>query len=216
MRTLGEARKEYASRELREELVDPDPLVQFGRWFSEAEVAQTDQAGEASAMTLATCSGDGIPSARTVLLKGFGESGFIFYSNYESAKGRDVSTNPRAALLFYWAKLERQVRIAGSISRLSRRESERYFLSRPAGSKLGAVVSRQSQVIPSREWLAQAFATAEAALGEDEVPLPTYWGGYLVAPESYEFWQGRPNRLHDRLRYQPGPGGAWLIERLSP
>ncbi|MDQ3045452.1 MAG: pyridoxamine 5'-phosphate oxidase [Chloroflexota bacterium] len=216
MNLIAGPRREYISRELIEEHVDPDPLAQFILWFGEAEAAQADQFGEANAMTLATASPDGVPSARTVLLKGYSERGFIFYSNYESAKGRDLAANPRAALLFYWAALERQIRIVGNVARLSRADSERYFLSRPLGARLGAAVSRQSEVIPNREWLAEAFAAAETTLGDGEVVLPTYWGGYLVIPESYEFWQGRPNRLHDRLRYKPGSGGSWIIERLCP
>lgn len=192
--------------------MDPDPFRQFGTWFAEAQAAGIE---EANAMTIATASPDGIPSARTVLLKGFGEEGFAFYTNYESQKGRDLLDNPRAALLFYWKELERQVRLTGPIKRMSREETERYFRSRPIGSQIGALVSRQSQVVPSRATLEDEFARLEAEYAGKTVPLPDYWGGFRLRPTSFEFWQGRPNRLHDRLRYRPD-AGSWRIERLSP
>jgi pyridoxamine 5'-phosphate oxidase len=167
-------------------------------------------------MTLATATSDGIPSARTVLLKGFDERGFVFYSNYGSQKGHELAENPHASLLFHWSKLGRQIRINGDVKRTSVEESEAYFHSRPTGSQIGAAVSHQSEVIPSREWLEQRLRELEEEYGDQEVPLPPYWGGFRVTPRSMEFWQGRPSRLHDRLRYTLQPDGSWVIERLSP
>ncbi len=210
--SVDDLRREYRRAGLDEALVDPDPFRQFGTWFAEAQAAGIE---EANAMTLATASPDGIPSARTVLLKGFGEEGFAFYTNYESQKGRDLLDNPRAALLFYWKELERQVRLTGPIERMSREETELYFRSRPIGSQIGALVSRQSQVVPSRAALEEEFARLEVEYAGKTVPLPDYWGGFRLRPTSFEFWQGRPNRLHDRLRYRPDEG-SWRIERLSP
>ena len=211
--SVADLRKEYARAGLEEGDLDPDPIRQFAAWFAEA---QATGPGEANAMTLATATRDGRPSARIVLLKGFDERGFVFYTNYESQKGRDLAENPRAALTFYWAELERQVRIAGTAARVSRDESRRYFDSRPLGSRLGASLSHQSQVIPDRAVLEAEFARLEAEHADGDVPLPPFWGGYRVAPETIEFWQGRPSRLHDRLRYTRQPDGSWIIERLSP
>ncbi len=210
--SVADLRREYRRAGLDEALVDPDPFRQFGTWFTEAQAAGIE---EPNAMTLATASRDGMPSARTVLLKGFDERSFAFYSNYESHKGRDLLDNPRAALLFYWKELERQVRLTGLIERMSREETEGYFRTRPIGSQIGALVSRQSQVVPSRAALEDEFARLEAEYAGKTVPLPDYWGGFRLSPTSFEFWQGRPNRLHDRLRYRPDEGG-WRIERLSP
>ncbi len=210
--SVADLRREYRRAGLDEALVDLDPFRQFGTWFTEAQAAGIE---EPNAMTLATASPDGMPSARTVLLKGFDERGFAFYSNYESHKGRDLLDNPRAALLFYWKELERQVRLTGLIERMSREETEGYFRTRPIGSQIGALVSRQSQVVPSRAALEDEFARLEAEYAGKTVPLPDYWGGFRLSPTSFEFWQGRPNRLHDRLRYRPDEGG-WRIERLSP
>jgi pyridoxamine 5'-phosphate oxidase len=167
-------------------------------------------------MTVATASADGVPAARILLLKGFDERGFVFYTNYESDKGRELDANPRAALLFYWPELERQVRISGNVERVTREDSERYFHSRPRGSQIGAAVSRQSAIIPDRQTVEDAAAHLEQRLDGAEVPLPDAWGGYLVRPAWIEFWQGRPNRLHDRLRYLRDPAGGWRIVRLSP
>jgi pyridoxamine 5'-phosphate oxidase len=167
-------------------------------------------------MALATASADGIPNCRAVLLKGFDQRGFVFYTNYESRKGRELAANPRAALLFYWPELERQVRISGEVELLPREESEAYFASRPVGHQLGAWASPQSSVIGGRQELETNLAAAAKRFEPGPAPLPPYWGGYRVRPGSIEFWQGRPNRLHDRLEYVRQPNGTWIIRRLAP
>ena len=210
---VADLRKEYARAGLDEADLDPDPLRQFGVWLAEAQAAEVP---EPTAMTLATATRDGEPSARIVLLKGLDERGFVFYTNYESQKGRELAENPRAALTFYWPALERQVRITGEVAPVSRDESRAYFNSRPLGSRLGASLSRQSQVIADRSVLEAEFLRLQAEYADGNVPLPDFWGGYRVAPSRIEFWQGRPSRLHDRLRYTRGPDGGWRIERLSP
>ena len=205
-------RREYARAALAEADVDADPVVQFGRWFEQAE-----QAGllEPTAMTLATATPDGRPSARMVLLRGFDERGFCFYTNYESRKGVELAANPRAALVFWWGELERQVRIEGPVAPTSRAESEAYFHSRPPGSQLSAAASPQSRVIADRAQLERRVAELATGAADGTVPLPEFWGGYRLTHEVVEFWQGRPNRLHDRLRYRRA-GDGWKIERLAP
>ena len=205
-------RREYAREGLAEADVDADPVVQFGRWFEQAE-----QGGllEPHAMTLATATPDGRPSARMVLLRGFDERGFCFYTNYESRKGAELAANPRAALVFWWDKLERQVRIEGRVERTSRAESEAYFSSRPPGSQLSAAASPQSRVIDGRATLERRVTELATGQRDGQVPLPEFWGGYRLAHELVEFWQGRPNRLHDRLRYRRA-GSGWKLERLAP
>ncbi len=197
--------------------VDPDPIVQFERWFKEAVAAELP---EPTAMALATVTPEGRPSVRMVLLKGVDQRGFVFYSNYESRKARELAANPYAALALRWYQLGRQVRIEGRVERITQQESEAYFRTRPLGSRLGAWASPQSSVIPDREGLEQRFEALAARYGEDEdaeVPLPPFWGGYRLTPDVIEFWQGRANRLHDRLRYtRERPTAPWTIERLAP
>jgi pyridoxamine 5'-phosphate oxidase len=203
---------DYTRAALDEREVDPDPFRQFALWFDQAR----DVTGhEANAMTVATVSDDGMPMARTVLLKGFDERGLVFYTSYDSAKGEELAANPRASLLFYWPELERQVRVAGQVTSVSREESCDYFKARPRGSQIAAHLNQQSRVVPSRAFLEQEFARLEAEFGNGEIEPPGYWGGYRVAPEMFEFWQGRPSRLHDRVRYRL-EDGFWVIERLGP
>ena len=191
----------------------PDPMAQFRGWLDEARAAGV---ALPEAMTLATAGADGLPSARMVLLKGAEEDGFRFFTNTESRKGRELAENPHAALVFHWTQEpRRQVTVAGPVEPLPRAESEAYFRTRPLGSRLGAWASRQTTVIPDREALDRAFAAAQAEHG-DEPPLPPWWGGYLLTPTRMEFWQNRPNRLHDRFRYTREAGGAWIVERLAP
>ncbi len=210
---LAGLRRDYSLDGLDESELATDPLDQFRTWFDEAQAAS---GREPNAMTVATASADGLPAARTVLLKGLDERGFVFYSNYESAKGSDLAANPRAELLFFWPELERQVRVNGTVERLDRDETERYFRSRPLGSQISAAISPQSRVVPDRAYLEGRYAEVMAEHETSPVPLPDHWGGYRVAPRSIEFWQGRRSRLHDRLRYVRGLNGMWVVERLAP
>jgi pyridoxamine 5'-phosphate oxidase len=210
--SIADLRREYARARLDEENVSEDPVLQFERWFSEAREAKVV---EANAMALATATREGSPSVRMVLLKGVDQKGFVFFTDYRSQKVVELASNPRAALVFYWAELERQVRITGRVSRLPREESETYFHTRPRLSRISAVTSHQSAVIPDRKSLEDRAREIAARYPGDTVPLPEHWGGHRVTPEIIEFWQGRENRLHDRIRYRRN-GEGWLRERLSP
>jgi pyridoxamine 5'-phosphate oxidase len=212
--TVSSMRLSYERARLGDRDVDRDPIVQFTHWF--AEVCDTN-VQEANAMVVATVGPDNTPSSRTVLLKQFDQRGFVFFTNYESQKGREIAGNPNVAALFYWPSLQRQVRIAGTATPIPAAESDQYFASRPVGSQLGAIVSPQSTPIPDRAWIEQRFADAELHLGSaDRIERPSHWGGYRIVPRSMEFWQGRENRLHDRIRYQRTEEDSWHIERLAP
>jgi pyridoxamine 5'-phosphate oxidase len=209
----AQLRKEYGLGELLESSVDPNPLIQFSKWFDEACAAKVP---EPNAMTLATADAAGKPSARTMLLKGIESDGFVFHTNYTSKKGKCLADNPRAALVFFWQPVERQVRVEGTIQKLTREKSEEYFRSRPRPAQIGAWVSNQSGVLASRADLEERTAKMVQQFGNGPIPLPDFWGGYLLTPAEIEFWQGRPSRLHDRLRYTRQSDGKWKIERLSP
>ena len=208
---LANLRRVYGLRGLDERYLAPTWLEQFGRWFAEAELR------EANAMVLATADADGRPSARMLLLKGVSERGFVFYTNYRSRKAGELRDNAAASLLFPWAQLERQVRVEGRVEPVTPEETVNYWASRPRGARLGAWASRQSQVIAGRKVLEERFAELDRRW-PDEVPPPSFWGGYRLVPDSVEFWQGRPDRLHDRLRYRRDPQqpAVWLVERLAP
>jgi pyridoxamine 5'-phosphate oxidase len=212
--STADIRREYAHARLDEADVSLDPIVEFARWFAEAQDAKVP---DPNAMTLATATTDGTPSARVVLLKAFDERGFVFFTDYRSRKGAELEANPRAAMVFYWSELDRQVRITGDVAPTSREESETYFRTRPLGSRLGAWTSHQSRVIPGRAALEADLRKVQARFPDGDVPLPPYWGGYRVVPDEIEFWQGRESRLHDRIRYvREGGGKGWRVERLSP
>lgn len=212
MSSLADLRRDYTLNGLRKADLHSDPIEQFRLWLEGAVGAGI---ADANAMVLSTADSRGVPSSRVVLLKDLDARGFIFFSNYDSPKGKDLGVNPRAALLFFWPALERQVRIAGAAEKTSRDEADRYFHSRPRESQLSAIVSRQGEPVAGREALERMQAEAEEQFEGKEIPLPPFWGGYCVKPESVEFWQGRSGRLHDRLRYRRKEGG-WVIERLSP
>lgn len=212
MTQLADLRRSYVLYSLDESDVAPDPIQQFQRWFDEALTAKMP---EPNAMTLATVDAEGQPSARIVLLKGLDANGFTFFTNYESRKGIDLAANPRAALLFHWMQLERQVRIEGIVEKVADNESDMYYASRPLGSRLGAWASEQSRAVAGRHVLEEREAEYRARFGENP-PRPSHWGGYRLVPKSMEFWQGRPSRLHDRISYRQEPDGRWQIVRLSP
>ena len=208
---FSDIRRDYLGEPLSETESDPDPFQQFARWFAQARQGEVDP----TAMALATASAGGRPSVRTVLLKGVEGGGFVFYTNYDSRKARELAATGEAALLFYWASLNRQVRISGCVDKVSDTESDAYFATRPIESRLSVYASKQSEVVDSRDTLELLFNAARERF-EDEVPRPEWWGGYRVIPDEFEFWQGRPSRLHDRLRYVLPPNATWRRDRLAP
>ena len=210
---LSDYRKSYEKSELTIAQSENNPFEQFKKWFKETEAVAGDI--EVNAMTVSTIGLDGFPKSRVVLLKSYDENGFIFYTNYDSEKGKAIAQNPNLCLSFFWPHLERQVIIKGRAAKVSEETSTEYFHSRPAGSQLGAWTSPQSEVIPDRKFLENRLKELEEKYNTGEIPKPPHWGGYLVVPTEFEFWQGRPNRLHDRLRYTPG-GVHWKLERLAP
>ncbi|TVP55112.1 MAG: pyridoxamine 5'-phosphate oxidase [Nodularia sp. (in: Bacteria)] len=212
-KTVADLRKDYTLEGLSETEINPNPFMQFKKWFEQALAAQLP---EPNAMTLATATSDGQPSARMVLLKDFDERGFVLFTNYNSQKGQELAANPQAALVFWWAELERQVRIVGTVEKISPEQSDSYFEMRPPNSRLGAWASNQSEVIVGREVLEQQLQEFQRKYENQEVPRPPHWGGFRVIPREIEFWQGRPSRLHDRLLYTSWDHGSWKIERLSP
>jgi pyridoxamine 5'-phosphate oxidase len=209
----AEIRKEYSYKSLNESAVEAHPIRQFNIWWQDALEAKII---EVNAMTLATASADGVPSARTVLMKGFTEEGFVFFTNYDSFKGQQLLENPKACLVFFWKELERQVRITGIVEKTSIEESDAYFQSRPKASQVGAIISPQSHVIESRQWLDEKYKQLFEQFKNASIQRPAHWGGYLVKPVIIEFWQGRPGRLHDRVQYSLLEDGNWKIERLAP
>jgi len=210
--SIAHLRKEYTRERFDEADAASDPFTQFQRWFDEALKAQLP---EPNAMTLATATAAGVPSARIVLLKEVSGDGFVFYTNYESRKGHELAANPQAALLFHWVELERQVRIEGVVGKVTGKESDEYYRVRPLGSRIGAWASIQSAVLQDRADLERKVEEATQRLGDDP-PRPSHWGGYRLVPHALEFWQGRPSRLHDRLVYRRNDDGVWILERLSP
>ena len=211
--SIDEIRERFSRTGLSKAALNPDPILQFEQWFQDATDAGVFEPGAAC---LATASRAADPSARMVLLKGVDERGFIFFTNYGSPKARDLTENPRAALVVAWVELARQVRISGNVERISREESARYFESRPAGSRLSAWASHQSEVIENRQVLEERMQSFQARFGAGNIPLPPFWGGYCLSPDRIEFWQGRPDRLNDRLRYRRQAESRWVVERLEP
>ena len=212
-KSISDIRKDYRLQALTESEVASDPVKQFTTWWNDV---LTSEISEPNAMTLATASSDGLPSARIVLLKGFDENGFVFFTNYNSFKGLQLQENPRACLVFFWKELERQVRIMGLIETLTASENDEYFNSRPEGSRVSAIASPQSQVVENRQWLETQVDQLSEQLSGKTIPRPEHWGGYRVRPAIIEYWQGRSNRLHDRIQYTLTEEGDWKIERLAP
>jgi pyridoxamine 5'-phosphate oxidase len=210
---IADLRQEYSSQVLLEENIAADPVSQFQIWWQQALESEIV---EPNAMTLATASADGMPSARIVLLKGFDKEGFVFFTNYNSYKAMQLAENPKACLVFHWKELERQVRITGLVSPVPEAESDAYFKARPEGSRIGAWASPQSQVIESREWIDNRYEELVQQMASKPIERPPHWGGYIVKPVMVEFWQGRPSRLHDRIQYTLQDSGQWKIERLAP
>lgn len=210
---IAQLRKDYTLHSLNEDDVDPSPIVQFQRWWHDAEQSQIE---EINAMTLATTATDGMADARTVLLKAFDQKGFVFFTNYNSVKSSQLNANPKCCLLFYWKELERQVRINGIAEKISVKESIEYFDSRPDGSKIGAWASPQSMVVAGKTWLKETFEYYAERFKHGKIPKPPHWGGYRVKPIRMEFWQGRPSRMHDRILYTQSEAGGWKTERLAP
>ncbi len=210
---IADIRLNYSQKTLLENEVSENPVTQFNSWWQEAVAASID---EVNAMTLATASNDGLPSARIVLLKGFSDKGFVFFTNYNSFKGQQLEQNPKACLVFFWKELERQVRITGLVQKTADADSDEYFYSRPEGSRIGAISSPQSNVIENRAWLDNTYEKNKQQLEGLAIKRPDFWGGYIVRPVIMEFWQGRPSRLHDRLQYTLLEDGSWKLERLAP
>jgi len=210
---ISDFRREYTRAGLSRDALAAHPIEQFEQWFQQATEAGVE---EVNAMQLATVSKQGMPTIRTVLLKAFDTQGFVFYTNYNSQKASQMGDNPQVAVLLFWKELERQIEITGRAQKIPAIESAKYFNSRPRGSQIGAWVSEQSQAIPSRTWLEQKLSNLKQQFGDGDIPLPAFWGGYRIVPETFEFWQGRPSRLHDRFEYRRQVDNSWHIERLSP